>query len=239
LVDLARERKVAVRFVLIGYLDFQHQPWQSDDARFTVHGHYAPSDLPELFEHYRVAMVLYPSAGPETFSYTLTEAWLAARPALVPPIGALAERVQASGGGWVLGADEWRNDSAMLDRLQAILADRDAIAKASTRALSTAHATQAQMARATFDLYEAAVAASDRAAIDNMKPLEPARLRYALGYAAWLPPPPDRVRPLSARPRLIDRLARVAANRRYTMAGRLLFRLAPGAVVAALRARLK
>jgi len=120
-----------------------------------------------------------------------------------------------------------------------IAPDPDAIAKASTRALSTAHATQARMARATFDLYEAAVAASDHAAIDNMKPLEPARLRYALGYAAWLPPPPDRVRPLPARPRLIDRLARVAANRRYTMAGRLLFRLAPGAVVAALRARLK
>ena len=33
-------------------------------------------------------LVLYPSAGPETFSYTLTEAWACGRPVLVPPIGA-------------------------------------------------------------------------------------------------------------------------------------------------------
>jgi GT2 family glycosyltransferase/glycosyltransferase involved in cell wall biosynthesis len=99
LVELARARKARVRFVLIGYLDFQHGPYQSDDAVFSVHGHYATRDLPALLRHYRVAMVLYPSAGPETFSFTLTEAWKEGRPALVPPIGALAERMEGSGAG--------------------------------------------------------------------------------------------------------------------------------------------
>jgi hypothetical protein len=95
------------------------------------------------------------------------------------------------------------------------------------------------MAQATFAMYESALTRADRAAVARLAPLEPARLRYALDYVAWSPPPPDRVRPHPARPRLIDRLARLAANRRHTVAGRLLFRLAPGAVVAALRARLK
>ena len=72
-----RARGAPVRFVVIGYLDVQHDPWQSDDAVLTVHGRYETADLPDLLAHYRVALVLYPSAGPETFSYTLTEAWAA------------------------------------------------------------------------------------------------------------------------------------------------------------------
>ena len=38
----------------------------------------------------------------ESFSYALSEAWDAGVPALVPDAGALAERVRAHGGGWVL-----------------------------------------------------------------------------------------------------------------------------------------
>jgi GT2 family glycosyltransferase/glycosyltransferase involved in cell wall biosynthesis len=238
LVELSRRRGAPVRFVLIGYLDLQHEAWQSEDARFTVHGHYVPSDLPALFEHYRVSLVLYPSAGPETFSYTLTESWLGGRPALVPPIGALAERVVAHGAGWVLSEDQWRDESLILDRLCAIVADRDGLARASAAARAIAHSTQEAMAQATFALYEAALAGADAQARMAMKPLEPARLRYALHYAAWSPPPPD-MRPAPRKPHLLDRLARAAAQRRNTAAGRVLFRLAPHAVVAALRARLK
>ncbi len=62
LAALARERDERVRFVLIGYLDFNHGPWQSDDARFTINGHYAPRDLPDLLDHYRVSLV--PVRGP-------------------------------------------------------------------------------------------------------------------------------------------------------------------------------
>ena len=119
--------------MLIGYLDFQHGPYQSDDAIFTVHGHYDTRDLPDLLAHYRVALVLYPSAGPETFSFTLTEAWKEGRPVLVPPIGALAERVEGTGAGWVMRDTEWRDEARMLDRLEAILAAPDELARASAR----------------------------------------------------------------------------------------------------------
>ncbi|MBK6395605.1 MAG: glycosyltransferase, partial [Betaproteobacteria bacterium] len=136
LVELARERGSSVRFVLIGYLDRQHSAWQSDDARFTVHGRYDPRDLPDLLAHYRVSLVLYPSAGPETFSYTLSEAWSAGRPVLVPPIGALPERVSPTGAGWVLDDAEWRDERRMLDRIEALLASSraDDLARASRAA---------------------------------------------------------------------------------------------------------
>jgi glycosyltransferase involved in cell wall biosynthesis len=208
LVALARERNARLRFVLIGYMDFQHGPWQSDDALFTVHGHYVTSDLPDLFEHYHVALVLYPSAGPETFSYTLTEAWSEGRPVLVPPIGALAERVAGTGAGWVMSDEEWRDESHMLDRLQEVLApsSQRQLALAAERARSMPHVLLAQMTEQTERQYEIAVAnAPSRTAA---RKLEPGRLVYGLGYRPWHPPvlPRSRSRP---RPRsLLRRLAR-------------------------------
>jgi len=238
LVQLAREAGVPLRFVLIGYMDVEHGPWQSDDAVFTVHGRYAPDDLPELLDHYRVALVLYPSAGPETFSYTLTEAWAAGRPVLVPPIGALAERVGDSGAGWVMSDGEWRDERAMLDRIVALLAPgaRAALVSAAQRAAQRPHATPGEMADATFALYDSAVGESTGAPAP--KPLDPVRLRYALHYRAWHPPAVPST-PDAAPAGLLSRVARAAARRRHTLAGRMLYRLAPSGMVARLRGRLK
>ena len=93
LAALVRSARLPVRFVLIGYMDVEKGPWQSDDAVLTVHGRYEPRDLPDLLAQYRVQLVAFPSAGPETFSFTLSEAWAAGLPVIVPPFGALAERV--------------------------------------------------------------------------------------------------------------------------------------------------
>jgi len=185
LIELARERGSNVRFVLIGYLDFQHGPYQSDDALFSVHGHYATRDLPDLLAHYRVALVLYPSAGPETFSFTLTEAWKEGRPALVPPIGALAERVQGTGAGWVMSEDEWRNEARMLDRLEAILAAPPDLARASAQARAMTRVSVESMAQRTVAHYEAAIVGRP---VPALRPLEKGRLLYALGYRPWHAP---------------------------------------------------
>ena len=42
-------------------------------------------------------------------------------PALVPPIGALCERIAESGAGWVMTEDEWHDEDRMLDRIVALL----------------------------------------------------------------------------------------------------------------------
>jgi GT2 family glycosyltransferase/glycosyltransferase involved in cell wall biosynthesis len=240
LAQLARARGAAVRFVLIGYLDVQRGPWQSDDAVLTVHGRYDTADLPDLLAHYRVAMVLYPSAGPETFSYTLTEAWAAGRPVLVPPIGALAERVRDSGAGWIMTDAQWRDEAQMLDRLCALLAasERESIAAASNRARALPPATLSEMTQATFALYDSAMASAKVMAQTSMPPLAAARLRYALRYVPWVAPAVA-ARADASSASMLRRVARAAANRRHTLAGRVLFRLTPAAVVAALRARLK
>src|SRR5262249_5747384 len=102
LVARTRERKLKLRWVLIGYLDRQYQPHQDADRLFTIHGPYRTDDLNDLIEHYRVKLTVFPSAGPETFSFTLSESWRAGCPVIVPAIGALAERTRATGAGWVV-----------------------------------------------------------------------------------------------------------------------------------------
>jgi GT2 family glycosyltransferase/glycosyltransferase involved in cell wall biosynthesis len=246
LVELARSRNVAMRFVLIGYLDREHGPWQSADARFTVHGRYAPTDLPALFRHYRARLVLYPSAGPETFSYTLSEAWAAGLPVMVPPIGALAERVRAQQAGFVLTPGEWSDDTAMFERLVSVVGatsgatpaaahrgDADALATAATRARAARQPTLAGMAAATLALYRT---------VDVQGPTGAAwparRLRDALGYHPWLPPePPADV--LAARRSMRGKLAAIAKRLRRTELGGGLHDRLPARWTEALRARLR
>ncbi len=240
LVALARERNAPVRFVLIGYMDVEHGPMQSADARFTVHGRYVASALPGLLDHYRVALVLFPSAGPETFSYTLTEAWAAGRPAIVPPIGALAERVQGSGAGVVLMDAEWRDEAQMLERLIAELgvAGRDRLAAMAAKARALPHATIESMTRQTFALYAGAIEFSAHATTTG-KVFQPGRMRAALSYVAWQPPAPAHAPASAIHAGWLERVAQAALARRHTLAGRVLARCTPAPLLAALRSRLK
>ena len=62
-------------------------------------------------------------------------------------------------------------------------------------------------------------------------------MRYALRYVPWTPPSVPAMRRLGMR--LMARLAGAAARRRHTLAGRILFGIAPKSLRTALRARLK
>jgi glycosyltransferase involved in cell wall biosynthesis len=243
LAQRVKDRGARVRLVVIGYLDVQHGPWQSSDAALTVHGRYSRLELPALFAHYRVAFVMYPSEGPESFSYTLSEAWRAGVPALVPPIGALAERVAESRAGWVMTNDEWSDDDRMLDRVLALLSeaateDREA---AAANARAAPHTAPRAMAEATLVHYARAAPKGRRA---NIAPAFPnLRIRDALGYRPWTQPAnPDAVietPALHAMGGVWQRIARRALAIRRTPMGRLLYRMTPEPLIDALKARLR
>jgi glycosyltransferase involved in cell wall biosynthesis len=245
LIELTRERGTRLRWVLIGYLDTGREQALSADAVFAQHGPFDSREIGALLEHYRVRLVAYPSAGPETFSFTLSEAWAAGRPVIVPPIGALAERVEASGGGWVLTDEEWRDDARMLERIEALLAPSAAAAYAAAvgRAQATPQPTLAAMAEATIAIWRAAF--TRKAAAESTQPVSAARCLAALHYAAWSPSPagvpseaasalPSEPRPNGA----LALVARAALAIRHTLPGRALYRLAPKRLVDALRQRL-
>jgi glycosyltransferase involved in cell wall biosynthesis len=164
LAALVRSAGIPVRFVLIGYMDVEHGPWQSDDAVLTVHGRYRPRDLPALLAHYRVRLVAFPSAGPETFSFTLSESWAAGYPVIVPPFGALAERVADANAGFLWTDAEWRDEARMLERMVELVAPQsDALlAATAARARAIPQPTPDLMVKRTTEIYDAAIAESER-----------------------------------------------------------------------------
>jgi hypothetical protein len=103
--------------VIIGYMDSQVLPGWRGDGVF-IHGAYSDDEVPALLAAYGAELALFPNRAPESFSYALSDIWDAGLPAIVPPTGALAERVRAHGGGWLLppsfGAAEVK---ALLERL--------------------------------------------------------------------------------------------------------------------------
>ena len=114
LVARVRARRIPLRFVVVGYTD-RDNGGQADDRVLTVHGPYRTDEVEALFDYYAIGIVVFPTVWPETFGYTLSEAWMAGRPVLVPPGGALGERVLATGAGWIM--DGWPDADSILDQL--------------------------------------------------------------------------------------------------------------------------
>jgi glycosyltransferase involved in cell wall biosynthesis len=95
----AAARKLPLRFTVIG--------GSADDARLLqagifVTGPYRAAELPQLLAEMQPHLAFLPSLCPETWCFTLSEAWAAGLPAIVFGIGAQAARVRASGRGLVL-----------------------------------------------------------------------------------------------------------------------------------------
>ena len=239
MVELTRARGIRLRWVLIGYLDRSRAQTQSEDAVFTQHGPFDSREIGALLDHYRVRLVAYPSVGPETFSFTLSEAWAHARPVIVPPIGALAERVGETGGGWILAAGEWEDDERMLARIAAVLDPSRSAAwdEAAARAKAAPQPTLAAMAEATIALWRTAL---EHPPV-HARPISATRCLAALGYRAWRPPAAASSAPTPAPAKAngpLGRIAHTALAIRHTLPGRLLYRLTPKPLVDALRKRL-
>ncbi len=87
--------------VVIGYIDAQVDPgWRL--PHLYIHGAYDDDQVASLVGAYGARVALFPNQAPESFSYALSDLWQAGLPAIVPPEGALAERVTRHGGGWRL-----------------------------------------------------------------------------------------------------------------------------------------
>jgi len=98
-------RGSGIAIVVIGYLDRQVVPGWRHAGTLFVHGAYSDDEVPGLIAAYGAEVALFPNRAPESFSYTLSDAWSCGLPALAAPEGALGERVSRHGGGWLLPAE--------------------------------------------------------------------------------------------------------------------------------------
>ena len=66
------------------------------------HGIYERDQLSEILDQTPLDIAVFLSQAPETFSYTLSEAWANQLPVIVSPVGALKERTERNDAGWIL-----------------------------------------------------------------------------------------------------------------------------------------
>ena len=218
LVARSRERKLPLRWVVVGYLDRMFQPHQSSDTLLTVHGQYSPQHIETLLDHYRIGLVVFPSAGPETYCYTLTEAWAAGRPVLAPRIGALQERVLSSGAGWLMR--DWQDIDSILDDIVSIL--RTENQSEFTAKQVQARATRVPTVRNMFDATEVVYCGvPPRQALNPTMPLSQRALYIALQAAL------GNRRTAFFGQRWLRKFGHLGLRLRYTLPGRWLYRIIP------------
>jgi len=110
-----------------------------------IHGYYRSGKLPALLARHRVGLVLLPSIVPESYSLTLSEAWMAGASVAAFDHGAPAERIRRDGGGWLAPPES--GAAGLIAIIERWMSERPA-PPAPRRAVSPAEA-----ARAHVELY--------------------------------------------------------------------------------------
>jgi len=99
--------KNKVKWAIYGISDLHSEPGYYPDLNVTVYGKYRGfNELKEYVQNDGVDLIIFPSLCPESFSYTLSEAWALGVPVLVSNLGALKERVEKTGGGWIVDVSD-------------------------------------------------------------------------------------------------------------------------------------
>ncbi|GIP39961.1 glycosyl transferase [Paenibacillus sp. J31TS4] len=99
---------------LIGALGDQRLNLINQD-NVSIHGNYNRQDIDNILGSLDLDLICLLSPWPETFSYTLSEAWRCNIPVLVTPMGALKERVLLTQGGWISDSVKVEDIAKMLD----------------------------------------------------------------------------------------------------------------------------
>ncbi|WP_338664622.1 glycosyltransferase [Pararoseomonas sp. SCSIO 73927] len=100
-----------VEFHVLGAVD-RHL---AEAPGIVLHGRYDREEFAARVGGIRPHLAAILSLWPETYCHTLTECWAVGLPVVATLEGALAERIGASGGGWLL--DRWMAPEAMLSEL--------------------------------------------------------------------------------------------------------------------------
>lgn len=102
--------KNRVKWIIIGFSDLYSNPGYYPEINTYVHGRYDDfNELKNIIQKENIDLAIFPSICPETFSFTLSEAWACEVPALVSNIGALKERVERTCGGWTADVSDVRS----------------------------------------------------------------------------------------------------------------------------------
>ena len=159
---LSMTRGLPLEWHIFGTLDADdfRQRLEATGARLVIHGAYDRKDIIARLRASGVDVALFTSVAEETFSYTLSEAWCAGLPPIVPRLGALGERVAENGLGWLI---EPRSADAARELLQELAQSPAKVAEMRARLAGFRHTTLEENAAAYRALLEPLLKAGPRA----------------------------------------------------------------------------
>jgi GT2 family glycosyltransferase len=121
--------ELPLRFVVIGYTDCDSAFASLPNVDIT--GPYSPGLISDLIAQSRATTALFLSVGPETYSYTLTEAWRYGLHPVAVNLGAVAERITADRRGTLVSMSPRDICEALLQAVdQRHSVDSDSVARA-------------------------------------------------------------------------------------------------------------
>ena len=126
LAEKIERDSLPINLIVIGITNLHNENFCSKGGKFKITGGYSNKEISALLAKYKIGLVLIPSIWPETYSYTTAEAMNSGYPVMVFSIGAPADRVRRTGGGWIL--EEISADS-VLNKLSELLNNRNEILK--------------------------------------------------------------------------------------------------------------
>lgn len=112
----AVHRRLPICFHIIGYTDevgFNRLP------NVEITGRYSDNHLPILLKRSRCHLAFFPAVWPETYSYTLSQAWFAGLYPVAFDLGAIARRIREIGWGHILPKQMMTQYAAINDALLA------------------------------------------------------------------------------------------------------------------------
>ncbi|MDQ4026129.1 MAG: glycosyltransferase, partial [Actinomycetota bacterium] len=148
------------------------------------HGGYVRAEFGARVREIAPSFVGLFSITAETYNHTLTEAWAAGVPVLATAIGALAERVSAHGGGFLLPVDD---PKAAYARIIEIVDEPEEYRRESERATAEDVPTVAAMASSYEALYESVRADSLSFSPRARETIPPRRRAGRMELAAFVP----------------------------------------------------
>ncbi len=88
-------------------------------------GCYHSEDISMYLNLHKIDLVCILSKWPETFSYTLSEAWINNIPTIVTDIGALGQRIKDTECGWLVSSDEKQASIEVIERINYLKENRE------------------------------------------------------------------------------------------------------------------
>jgi GT2 family glycosyltransferase/glycosyltransferase involved in cell wall biosynthesis/SAM-dependent methyltransferase len=115
----SRDLSGITRWSVLGISDLHREAGYYPENNVTITGPFLDfSHLRQLVRENKIDLILLPAIWPETYSFTLSEAWDLGIPVLGSDLGAIGERIRKTGGGWTVDISDTR---AVQEKILAII----------------------------------------------------------------------------------------------------------------------